>query len=197
MPPLNLTPSPRVGRSQKDPLRGLNISSDRSSGSLVGVHCCQSPGLGLGAVGCSAQPWRTPRHSKAKATKVSGCGQACGTASPAPAARRRTVDSSPSVHVKMGHFWLSTPVSLRTLQMGWARLPIASAEPASRALVCVGWVVLCQLPLFFCLRHLFLSVPLPQHLPLQTFGPAFSSGSLSKKMLKPWHGRGHISWGSA
>lgn len=161
MPPLSPTPSPRVGRSQEHPLKGLSISPDRSSGSLVGVRCCQSPGLGLGAVGCPAYPWRTPRHSKAKATKVSGCGQACGTTSPTPAARRRTADSSPSVHVKICHFWLSTPVSLRTLQMCWARLPIASAEPAPRALVCVGWVVLCQLPLFFCLRIFFFLFPSP------------------------------------
>lgn len=94
---------------------------------------------------------------------------------------------------------LNTPVSLQTLKMGRACLPTFSAEPAPWALVCIGgWShasFLC-----FCLHIFFFLSPLPQHPPLQTLGPAFSFGSLPKKMLKLWCGQGHsllgISWDS-
>lgn len=72
---------------------------------------------------------------------------------------------------------------------------LSRASPTGTGLCGMGGPV--PASFIFLSSHLFLSVPLPQHLPLQTLGPAFSSGSLSKKMLKPWHGRGHISWGSA
>lgn len=91
------------------------------------------------------------------------------------------------------------PVSLRTLKMGRACLPIASAEPALWALVFTGGWPRASFFIFLS-SYLFLSVPVPPHPPLQTLGPAFCFGSLPKKMLKPRHGRGHrllgISWAS-